>query len=299
MRPAGQLPLWLRHGTALVLLANLAVMVAAFELAFALRFDFALPAGYVAVMLRLLPFALLCKLVSFAALGLFRGWWRHVSLRDAEDLVRGNVLGSTLFLVAVVFVHGLAGFPRSIFILDPVLCLVLQAALRLTIPLLQARRARAGARGVQKLMLIVGAGSAGIHLLQEIESRRELGIGVVGFVDDDPAKQGFRVCGAPVLGTVDELPALVVQHVVGEVLIAIPSASGARLRRIIERCDEVRVHHRVLPTVGELALGSVTYSRTREVKVDDFLAREPARFDLLRVRTLLADERVLVTGAAG
>src|SRR5262245_9761806 len=294
-----QLPFWGKHRNALTLLANLALAEVAFVLAFALRFDLSFPDRYLPVMLRLLPVVLVCKLVSFTALGLFRGWWRHVSLRDAEDLVRGNILGSALFLAAVVFTHGLAGFPRSVFIIDLLLCLVLLGGLRLSVPLLQEWRERSGVRTIQSLVLIVGAGSAGIRLLQEIEGRRQLRIGVAGFVDDDPAKQGFRVCGTPVLGTVDDLPALVEKYDVGEALIAIPSASGARLRRIVERCEEARVPHRVLPTLGALIEGSVMYSQMREVKVDDLLARDPVRLDLVRVRALLAGKTILVTGAAG
>jgi FlaA1/EpsC-like NDP-sugar epimerase len=154
-------------------------------------------------------------------------------------------------------------------------------------------------RRIEKLVLVVGAGSAGIRLLQEIESRQRLGLGVVGFVDDDPAKRGLRVCGTPVVGTVDDLPALVAKHDVGEVLIAIPSATGARLRRIVERCTQARVRHRVLPTLAELVEGRVMYSQMREVKVQDLLAREPVRLDLVRVRSHLAGRTVLVTGAAG
>jgi FlaA1/EpsC-like NDP-sugar epimerase len=128
---------------------------------------------------------------------------------------------------------------------------------------------------------------------------RRLKIAVVGFIDDDPSKRGLRVCGTPVLGTVDDLPALVQKHDVGEVLIAIPSASGARLRRIVDRCEEAGVHHRVLPTLGELVEGSVMYTQMREVKVQDLLARAPVKLDLARVRTLIAGRTVLVTGAAG
>src|SRR5206468_8938931 len=151
----------------------------------------------------------------------------------------------------------------------------------------------------ETLALIVGAGSAGIRLLEEIESRRRLGRAVVGFVDDDPAKRGVRLSGTPVLGTVDDLPALVAEHDVGEVLIALPSATGAVLRRIVQRCADAGVRHRVLPTLGELVEGRVMFAQMREVKVDDLLARDPVQLDLPRIRSLVTGKTVLVTGAAG
>src|SRR5581483_1859244 len=222
-----------------------------------------------------------------------------VSLRDIEDIARGNVLGTTLFLGSMVFLHGLLGFPRAIFLIDLLLCTTAMSSIRIAAHVMNERSDRTGVRRIESLALIVGAGSAGIRLLEEIETRRGSTVAVVGFVDDDPAKNGLRVCGVPVLGRVDDLPELVATHDVSEVLIAIPSASGPILRRIIQHCTEANVRHRVLPTLGELVQGRVMYTQMREVKVDDLLAREPVRLDLARVRSLIAGRTVLVTGAAG
>jgi len=291
--------LLLRHRAAITTLFNLTLATAAWVLAFALRFDLSVPERYVPVVLALLPVLLGCKLAGFAAFRLSKGWWRHVSIRDLEDIVRGNVLASTLFLASVVFVRGLAGFPRSVFLLDLLVSTVLMAGVRVGIRLVREQRRRAGAPEITTLALIVGAGSAGIRLLGEIESRRRLRLAVVGFVDDDLAKVGLRVCGTPVLGRIDDLPALVAEHEVGEVLIAIPSASPALLRRVVHHCTEARVRHRVLPTLSELVEGSVIYTQMREVKVDDLLAREPVQLDAARVHSLVTGKTVLVTGAAG
>ena len=291
--------LLLRHRAAITTLFNLTLATAAWVLAFALRFDLSVPERYVPVVLALLPVLLGCKLAGFAAFRLSKGWWRHVSIRDLEDIVRGNVLASTLFLASVVFVRGLAGFPRSVFLLDLLVSTVLMAGVRVGIRLVREQRRRAGAPEITTLALIVGAGSAGIRLLGEIESRRRLRLAVVGFVDDDLAKVGLRVCGTPVLGRIDDLPALVAEHEVAEVLIAIPSASPALLRRVVQHCTEARVRHRVLPTLSELVEGSVIYTQMREVKVDDLLARDPVHLDVARVHSLVTGKTVLVTGAAG
>ena len=295
MTPTGLL----RHRTVLTAAANLVLATAAYVAAFSLRFDLSIPWHYARVIAVTLPLLLACKLIAFWAFGLFSGWWRHVSVRDVEGIVRANLLASTLFLFVMVFVRGLGGYPRSIFFLDLLLCTSLLAGARLVIRLLRERGERPAVRRIETLALIVGAGSAGIRLCEEIESRPRLGFAVVGFVDDDPTKRGTRICGTPVLGGIDDLPALVAAHDVGEVLIALPSASGALMRRIVQRCGEARVRHRVLPTLGELVAGRVIYTQMREVQVDDLLAREPVRLDLPRVRSLIAGRSVLVTGAAG
>jgi FlaA1/EpsC-like NDP-sugar epimerase len=289
----------LRHRTAAIVVGNLALASTAYLIAFALRFDLSLPARHALVAAGTLPLLLACKVVGFWSFGLFSGWWRSVTMHDVEDLVRGNLLASTLFLCTMVLGRGLGGFPRSVFVIDLIVCTGLMAGIRLTVRLTRDRRRRAVVRRVESLTFIVGAGEAGIRLLQEIESRPRLGVGVVGFIDDDPAKIGLRVCGLPVLGRSDDLAALVRAYEVGEVLIAIPSARGVPLRRIVQRCTEAGVRHRVLPTLGELVEGRVIYTQMREVRVDDLLAREPVRLERAGVHSLVMGRTILVTGAAG
>jgi len=293
------LPFVLRHRGLATVLANLTVATTAYVLAFALRFDMTIPPHFRAALLATLPLLLACKLVGFWYAGVFSGAWRYLGMRDVEDIVRGNLFAWALFLAGMVFLRGPGHFPRSVFLLDPLLCVLLMAGIRLAIQMGLERSRRPKLRRIETLALVVGAGSAGIHLLQEIESRRRLKIAVAGFVDDDPTKIGLRIHGAPVLGPIDELPALVVENGVNEVLIAIPSATGGLMKRIVQRCTEAGVRHRILPTLGELVEGRVMYTQMREVKVDDLLAREPVHLDLDRVHSFVAHRTVLVTGAAG
>ncbi len=275
-----------------------ALAVAVYVSAFVLRFDVSLPRQCIGVILRTLPLLVACKLLGFWSSDVLSIPWRHVSLRDVEAIVRGNLLAAALFLTIMVFGRQLGGFPRSVFPLDLLLSTGLMTAVRLSIRAGRERTRRPAVRRIDTLALIVGAGQAGIRLFEEIE-RRRLRLAVVGFVDDDPAKRGLRVCGCPVLGGADDIPALVGAHDIGEVLIAIPSISGARLRRIVQHCTKVGVRHRVLPTLGELVEGRVMYTQMREVRVEDLLGREPVRLDVARVRALVAARTVLVTGAAG
>ena len=284
---------------AATVLGHGAIAAGAYLLAFALRFDLTIPGRFLPLALVTLPLVVACKLAAYWSVGLFASSWRHLKMRDVEDLVRGNALGSVLFLVAMEFLHGLPGFPRAVFLVDLVLCISAGGGVRYALRRERERADRPALRRIETLALIVGAGSAGIRLLEEIESRPRLGRAVVGFVDDDASKRGVRLAGTPVLGGVDELPALVAAHDVGEVLIAVPSATGAALRRIVQRCTEAGVRHRVLPTLGELVEGRVMFTQMREVKVDDLLAREPVQLDLPRIRQLVGGRVVLVTGAAG
>jgi FlaA1/EpsC-like NDP-sugar epimerase len=243
------------------------------------------------------------KLVGFWRFGLFSGWWRHVSVRDTEDIIRANLLGSGLFFLGVGLVNGLDGFPRSVFLSDFLLCTALIAGTRITVRIL---RERGGVfretRRIDRAVLIVGAGSAGIRLLTEIGSRKggnTANTAVVGFVDDDPEKQGMRISGVPVVGRVDEIPGAVADLGVDEVLIAIPSAGAPVIRRIAARCAEANVRSRVLPSLSDLVEGRFIYTQMREPNVDDLLGRTPIDLASPVLRSFLADRGVLVTGAAG
>ncbi|HEY2389513.1 MAG TPA: nucleoside-diphosphate sugar epimerase/dehydratase [Candidatus Binatia bacterium] len=291
--------LLLRHRGIAAVGVHLTIVTLAYVLAFSLRFDFAIPQHAAWTLLTTLPLALVCKLLAFWMCGVFAGSWRYLNMRDVEDIVRACVLGSAMFLTSMVFFHGIPGFPRAVFLLDLVLCTGATTTSRLSVRWLRSRRERPLVRRIDNLVLIVGAGDAGVRLLEEIEHRNRLKCAVVGFIDDDPVKLGLRVGGTPVLGRIDDLPALVAEHEIGEVLVAMPSAPGAVLRKVVQHCRDAGVRSRVLPTLSELVEGRVMYTQMREVRVDDLLAREPVHLDQPRVRSFASGKRVLVTGAAG
>jgi len=289
----------LRHRTLSLAAANLGLAALAYVLAFALRFDLQIPPQFVRTMLVLLPLLLACKGVVFWHLALHTHSWRHVNLQGFLDIIKGNALGCALFVVTVVVFRGVEDFPRSVFVLDFVLATGLIGGTRLAFRAASEGGASDLPRRIEELALIVGAGSAGIQLLEELLNRPRMRTAVVGFVDDDPAKIGLRVCGVPVLGAVPDLPELTKEHDITTVLVALPSGSGKQMRRIVQYCQAAGVRYKVLPSLGELVDGRVMYTQMREVKVDDLLAREPARLEVPKIEHWLRAKTVLITGAAG
>ena len=146
---------------------------------------------------------------------------------------------------------------------------------------LRGFRARKDARSV----LIVGAGDGGRLLLREIMRNPELGYRPVGFIDDDPRKQGARIDrGLEVLGTTDELARVLEDVEPDEVLIAIPSAPGTLRGKVVAACRDRGVPVRTMPTVFELLqTGGRLMRQVREVQVEDVLGREPVRMEVERV----------------
>lgn len=150
-----------------------------------------------------------------------------------------------------------------------------------------------------KRILIAGAGTAGRMALGEIRAHPESGLIPVGFLDDDPALAGVEVEGLPVLGTLDALVDVVAEHQIHEVLIAIPSARGPVVRRIIAACARARVSSRIVPGLIEIIRGDVHYEQIRPVRPEDLLGREVVEVHEEPLRRALRGKRVLVTGAGG
>jgi FlaA1/EpsC-like NDP-sugar epimerase len=149
-------------------------------------------------------------------------------------------------------------------------------------------------------VIVVGAGDAGQLILRELQRSRRLRYSPIGIVDDDPRKKNLRIHGVRVLGRLDDLPRLLREHRPQEVLIAIPSASGAARQRIVESCRAQGVAVKTLPALHELISGETDLTRQlRPVQVEDVLGREPVEVDLQQIASYLAGETVLVTGAGG
>lgn len=151
----------------------------------------------------------------------------------------------------------------------------------------------------EKEILIVGAGEAGNLIVHEIQSHPEIGYHVVGFVDDDPAKQNTEMYGIQVLGPIDGILSLVPKLKIEEVLICIPSAPGGRIRDIVNLCQTAKVKYRILPGVFDILSGRARVSTIRDVDIKDLLKRKPVPLELNKVTSYIANQRVLVTGAGG
>jgi FlaA1/EpsC-like NDP-sugar epimerase len=147
--------------------------------------------------------------------------------------------------------------------------------------------------------LVVGAGAAGTMAAVEMSARPEHGFVVVGFLDDDPEKLGGTVDGLPVLGTIAELTSVVAEHDIGEIVIAIPSASGHTIREVVSLCEEAGCSFKIVPGVWEIILGDVEISQIRSVEPEDLLGRETVSLDRDKMTDYLSGRCVLVTGAGG
>ncbi|MDQ3936428.1 MAG: polysaccharide biosynthesis protein [Actinomycetota bacterium] len=274
----------------------------AYSMAYVLRFDPGIPGRYEDLLLESAVFVVFGKLLVFALFGLYHKLWRFVDQRDFETILKAVVV-STMVLVGAFFLipsSVATDPPRGVIALDFLLTLGLVGGVRFVVRAIIERPYRgAVARRGAREVLIVGAGNGGQLVAAELRRNPDLGI-PIGFVDDDPRKQGMRVAGVKVEGTTGELDRVLDAAEPGEVIIAIPSAPGVVRQKVVTACRRRGIPVRTLPTTFELLSGGVELMRqVREVKVEDVLGREPVRMEVDRVGAYLAGEVVLVTGAGG
>jgi FlaA1/EpsC-like NDP-sugar epimerase len=269
------------------------LVVCSLVCAWLLRFEFRLPDP--GLLCAAVPILIIIRLMLLPFFNLMHGWWRYTGISDAVDVLKATLAGSVVFLVVVRYGLKLKVFPLSIFALEALITVTLLTGVRVLSRIL-AETARADSKS--KRLLLVGAGHAAQMIIRETQGV-ETGYKVIGCVDDNPLKKGLRVLGVPVLGPVEALADVVSLQRIDEVLIAIPSATQAEMRRLVHVCQEAGAAFRTFPEMAELIAGRVILHQVREVSLTDLLGRIPVDLDLEPVREHIRGRVVMVTGAAG
>jgi FlaA1/EpsC-like NDP-sugar epimerase len=267
--------------------------------AFELRFDGALPTQYFLPMGMALCIWSAAKSAAFIVGAVSQGSWRHTSVFDAVRIVLANSAGSILGGLIIFHLTRPFGIPRSVYILDWIISCLLTLGGRLAARVVVTAISTSSVEGERANTLIYGAGAAGLALLWELRQNQSLMCDVIGIVDDDPSKVGLVLDGKRVMGTGESLGALVQKHAIKRVLIAIPSATGPQMVRILRLATDAKVEYKMVPSLGELIQGTELGKQIREVAVEDLLGRKPVHLNQDQIRERVQGRVVMVTGAAG
>ena len=278
---------------------DVALLIAAWYASFFFRFDTISPywarlrdAGgwrFVAV-----------QVLVLIAMRVYLRQWRYTSLRDVLALGQALVVGviiayASMWLLPPIDRGGNDPLPRGVVVLDLVLAGLLLVTARAVARIVFERRGPF-VRGRE--VLVIGGGNAGELIVREMV-KKSSGFSPIGILDDDLAMQGLQLHGVKVRGTVDRLDRILRETRLDEVVIAMPSASGARRQTVVEVCRAHGVPVRTLPGPKELLGADSLVTRLRDVQVEDLLGRQPVRLDLTEIGSYVSGRVVLVTGAGG
>jgi FlaA1/EpsC-like NDP-sugar epimerase len=282
----------------LLLVIYSGAIVAAHWLAYLIRFEFHPPIEEQVRFWRTLQWTLPVELLSLLSFGQFRSLLSYFSLPDARRIVLACASASMVSLGAWYATKGLHAPPRSIIILSFLLDTAALGSVRLGFRMLRERqKGNEKSHRPLRRIVIIGAGDVGANLAKEMKLRRDLRMYPIAFFDDNRAKWNTRVHGVPVVGR----PELLAEGKIraDEAVIAMPSASGRRIREIVQVFNEVHLRFEIVPSMEQMVNGVVKASQIRPVQIEDLLGRERINLETERIRELVLDKVVMVTGAGG
>lgn len=273
--------------------------------AYIIRFEGKLSILYFQQLMLVVPPLVALRLAVNWKFGVYGRLWRYTGLTEITEIGAAVMSVSALILVMRALNLPIMRYEGhllsySIIVIDMGLCFFMMAACRV-LRRLQTEHAqrRHWRQPVRRRALVVGAGDAGLMVLKELAQRSDLGVDVVGLVDDDPTKLKKRIGAITVFGATADLPRLVEVLCIDQVIIAMPSAPPAEIRRIVDMCRESEVETRILPGLFELINGRVSINQLREVSLEDLLGRDPVQLDNASIASYIEGRTVLVTGAGG
>ncbi|MBC2736693.1 MAG: polysaccharide biosynthesis protein [Desulfobacteraceae bacterium] len=311
--------LFLYRNLVVVMVVDVLIFSVALYSAHLVRFDFNIPRYFQSSFWRILPVVIFLKIILFYWFDLYRGMWRYTGLADLFNIIKAASLSSLTIIVVILYSTrlkdgiGFQSFSRSVFIIDWCFTIFLVSIFRLAVRLyydyfedLQSGRLSLGVFNLllkketgRKKLLIIGAGNCGEKIFREIKNNASLRYHVVGFIDDNPSKRGLKIHGIPVLGYLNEIESVIKRLKIQELLIAVPSASSADMRKIVEKCKKTGLAFKTIPGYGELIDGRVSINSIRDVAYRDLMRRETIHLEEDRIGAYLKNRRILVTGAGG
>jgi FlaA1/EpsC-like NDP-sugar epimerase len=280
------------------LAVNLILTVIGYRLAYELRFDFAIPAEQSELFWLSLPLLVVFRFAAYANSGVFRAQWLHFGPQDLLRLALAVTLSSLVFAAVVYLSHLSPGVPRSVLVIEWAGAIFLAGgiplisrALRETrVPFIKPRGRRT---------LIIGAGARAEQVLREARRDEIHTLNPVGLVGLDGTCRDTTIHGVPVVGTVDELPAVCARLKADVAIIALERSELTETRRVVNQCIAAGLALKTLPSLQELLDGSLSVNPLRSLELEDLLGRPRVSLDLAPVAADLRNRVILVTGAAG
>ena len=284
---------WIRRGV--LFLLDLFFVFLSVQAALLLRFEGVVSRSQYALTMRALPIIMVVYAACSVLCGLYEMIWRYAS---GPEFLRLAAAYAASGLVTLLMNHLLRWHvSRAMLMMTAMIMLILVVASRFTWKWLRGVFSGGGGRR-QTRILIVGAGEGGAYAVRICQQNRANFGTPVAFVDDDPMKRRMRVSGIPVCGTVADIPEIVKQKNIDEIIVAVPGTHGERLTEIVSLCKSTRCRTRILSDPGDVdKAGKATAFRA--LNTSDFLSRAEVALDTNLIRGYLTDQVVMVTGGGG
>ena len=282
----------------LLLIVDVITIIGVALISLLIRFDGYITPHYMQQMVDALPIMVISYIVMLLSMHLYTRIWRYAGMREMVAVLIATTLGAGLFYTGMyVFDKSL---PRSIYLISWILSTGVIGIGRMVLHYIAMRYGGKQSTDADMVnTLIIGAGDAGATIAREIERYHKRSRKVIGFIDDDEAKFNRLMGGVRILGNRHDIPSIVKENKVKEIIIAMPSVTHNEIRNIMEICSPLKCKVNTLPGMYQLLDDEVLVSHLHPVSIEDLLERDEVRFDMDIVEHYIRDKVVLVTGAGG
>ena len=284
----------------LIILDILCIIAASF-LALLTRFEFdfhQIPPEFLKVIYEYGPFIIVVTLIIFTFFHVYSSLWEYAGIEEVFSLIAACLLSAVAKIVVISFTW--STMPRSWYVLDTMYLMILIGATRVSYRLIRLRRQNRKFPWVKrKKVMIIGGGETGRTMITEIQNSKYLDQKVACIIDDDPKKIGRYIKGIKVVGNRDSIKKNVKRYNIQQIILTIPSVNSARIRPIVEICQDTNCELMILPGVYQLVTGEVKASKLRPVKIEDLLGRDEVHINLNEIMDYVSGKVIMVTGGGG
>lgn len=284
-----------------LIVLDIICIIAASILALLTRFEFdfsQIPKEFLKVIYKYGPFTIVITLIIFSLFRIYSSLWEYAGIEEVFSLIAACLAAAVAKIVIILFTWSV--MPRSWYVLDTIYLMILIGATRVSYRLIRLRRQnRTFPWSKRKKVMIIGGGEAGRSLITEIQNSKYLDQKVVCIIDDDPYKIGRYIKGVRVVGNRNSIKKSVKKYNVQQIILTIPSANAAKIRPIVEICQDTNCELMILPGVYQLVNGEVRASKLRPVNIDDLLGRDEVYVNLDEVMDYVSGRVIMVTGGGG
>ena len=254
---------------------------------------------YLSAFIRYIPVHTVTCLVVLGLMRMYNSIWRFASYSELMRAIAATGITAVLHAVGITLLF--ERMPLSYYVFGTGFQLMLLIGVRFSyrFVLMERTKARKQAQSSMKRVLLVGAGNAGQMILHDTVTSAEARLKVCCIIDDNANKWGRYINGVPVVGGRESILSSVKKYQIDKIFVAVPSASEADKREILNICKESGCELKNLPGVYQLMSGEIRVSDMRDVAVEDLLGREPITVDMDQIYDYIRGKTIMVTGGGG
>ena len=281
------------------------IIVNSYILAFIIRFNFDFIMDERNGLILFLPVIVIIYLMMLSIFKMYKSIWTIVGIDEVAFgliaclIATGIILITSTIISSIYYIDHITVLLAGLFIM--IFTIGIRVSFRIYRRMISHGRVLLNSSNISNLekILIIGAGSCGQLIIEEVRKQNPIKQKVIGVIDDNPSKIGTYLRGIKILGNRNKIIEISEEKNVDLILIAMPSVDGKVKKEIIEICQSTRAKVKIIPGMYELIGGKVSLNRMRDIDLRDLLGREEVILDKQGIKDYIENKVVMVTGGGG